>query len=286
MTDDFLSAKASTSPQPVKNAGNLLLGALLLSTFLASLNLTCFELRLRTVYKWTPPQFRCFIPRRELRHAAVKWRSALLLLLTLPSPWMKKWKETLVPRHWARWRPSVHIWPFLQNLFGSGVFPGVQSDSRLSGRVSGLPQETSVDFVSCLKAFAVCGFLTCQSTILRGLGESCRLGDGPPRIYAEHIPNKKMQREHMMGTKRWHKGILIKRQGTLGITGLKGSNAAKTLYLAAQSVNASEGQCWTLIRFTPSLGKLQQSQGVVRHGPCTRIQARVCFFLLGGSLFS
>lgn len=54
-----------------------------------------------------------------------------------------------------------------------------------------MPGETSVDFVPCLKASAACGFLTCQSAILTGLGDSYRLGDGPPRIYAEHTPNKK-----------------------------------------------------------------------------------------------
>lgn len=64
---------------------------------------------------------------------------------------------------------------------------------RLAGEAARL-EETSVDVVPCLKAFAVCGFLTCQPAILGGLGESYRLGDGPPWIYAEHTPNKKMQR--------------------------------------------------------------------------------------------
>lgn len=38
--------------------------------------------------------------------------------------------------------------------------------------MSVLPAETSVDFVPRLEASAACGFLTCQSAILGGLGES------------------------------------------------------------------------------------------------------------------
>lgn len=67
---------------------------------------------------------------------------------------------------------------------GGFFFPPLskQRDSGLSAWVSGLPEETRVDFVPCLKAFALCGFLTCQSAILRSCDESYWLGDGPPRI--------------------------------------------------------------------------------------------------------
>lgn len=237
MTDDFLSAKASTSPQPVKNAGNLLLGALLLSTFLASFNLTCFELCLQTVYKWTPPQFRCLIPRWEPRHGAVKRRSDLLCCShSLRIEWkMKGNTGPMILEHDGVLQCTSGL--FFKTSFSLVVFPSVQGDSRLSGWVSGLPQETSVDFVSCLKAFAVCGFLTCQSAILRGLGESYWLGDGPPRIHAEHTPNKKCrERESVMGTKRWHKGRLqqftfqLLIQGTDKMPANVGYHQAKTTF--------------------------------------------------------
>lgn len=67
----------------------------------------------------------------------------------------------------------AHLAAFLfsfQVLVGMGGGGEVWwGDSRLSVGVSGLPGEASVDFVPCLEASAVCGFLTCQSAILRGL---------------------------------------------------------------------------------------------------------------------
>lgn len=176
------------------NAGNLLLGALLLSTFLASFNLTCSKLRLQTVYKRTPPQFRCLILRWKLRHGAAKSRSDLLCCShALQIKWkMKGNTGPMILNMMTKFFPAHLVKSLfsLKTLF-VGAFSNMQDDSRLSGWVSGLPEETSVDFVPCLKASAVCGFLTCQAAILRGLGESYWLEDGPPWIYAEHTPNKK-----------------------------------------------------------------------------------------------
>lgn len=160
--------------------------------------MTCSELRLQTVYKQTPPQFRCLILSWKLRHGAAKLRSDLPCCShSLQMKWeMKGNTGSMTLNMMTKFFPA-HL---VKSRFSSktifvGAFSNVQDDSRPSGWISGLPEETWVDCVPCLKAFAVCGFLTCQSTILRGLGESYWLRDGPPWIYAEHTPNKKC-REH------------------------------------------------------------------------------------------
>lgn len=164
-------------------------------------------LSLQTVYKWAPTQFRCLILRRKLRHGAAKSRSDLLCCShSLQIKWkMRGNTGAVILNMMTKFFPAHLVSLFLKKktLF-VGTFSSIHGDSRLSGCISCLPEETSVDFVPCLKAFAVCGFLTCQSAILRGLGESYWLGDGPPWIYAEHTPKKKMQ--SVLGTKSWQRG--------------------------------------------------------------------------------
>lgn len=117
------------------------------------------------------------------------------LLLTPPSCQIRKDEGDTGPMIASMmtnfFRAHLVKFVFSLNTPSVGVFTSSQGDIRLSGWVSVLPGETSVDFVPCLKASAACGFLTCQSAILRGLSDSYWLGDGPPWIYAEHTPNKK-----------------------------------------------------------------------------------------------
>lgn len=104
------------------------------------------------------------------RHGAAKLRSDLSTAF-IPFRSNEKWKAGSMILNMITKFFTAHLVTKFKALY-VGVISYMQHNSMLFGWRSGLPEETWVDFVPRLKAFTVCGFLTCQSTILRGLGES------------------------------------------------------------------------------------------------------------------